>query len=158
MDKIFDCDIRRIFNAFYSKYGPQYENNKFFSYHLNCYPICPTVAFGGICRHASELPFVFGTVSDYSSMGPVNCTWDNQTRIFSNGIISHWINTATTGRPLSEWPHYNPSTPKYFHITPDQGFLPETWNRNCSLFDEMETEGVRETFGNNNYAIKETSK
>jgi para-nitrobenzyl esterase len=157
-DKIFDCDIRRLFNAFYLKYGPEYENNKLFSYHLNCYPKCPIVQQLGICRHASELPFVFGTVSDYSSKGPVNCTWDNQTRIFSNGIISHWINTATTGRPLSEWPHYDPSTPKYFHITPDQGFLPETWNRNCSLFDEMESEGVRETFGNNNYAIKEISK
>jgi hypothetical protein len=46
----------------------------------------------------------------------------------------------------------------YFHITPDQGFSPETWTRNCSFFDEIETEGVRETFKNNNYIVKETSK
>jgi carboxylesterase type B len=148
MDKIFDCDIRRLFNAFYLKYGPQYEQNKLFSYHLNCYPgICPRHTYGqGICGHATELPFVFGTVSDYSSKGPLNCTWDNQTRIFSNGIIAHWINVATTGRPLGEWPSYDPSTPQYFHITPDQSFLPEAWNRNCSIFDEIEAEGVRETF------------
>ncbi len=150
LDHMFDCDIRRIFNAFYLKYGPEYENNKLFSYHLNCYPTCPIVSQEGICRHSSELPFVFGTVGDCDSQGLFNCTWDSQTRTFSNGIISHWINIATTGRPLNEWPHYDPSTPKYFHITPDQGFLSEPWNRNCSFFDEIEAEGVRETFGNNN--------
>jgi para-nitrobenzyl esterase len=151
MDKIFDCDIRRIFNTFYLKYGPEYENNKLFSYHLNCYPQCPTVPFEGICRHASELPYVFGTVSDADSHELFNCTWDHQTRVLSNEIISHWISIASTGRPLSQWPSYDPSTPRYYHITPDQGFLPETWNRNCSFFDEMEAEEVRETFGNNNY-------
>ena len=153
LDKTFDCDIRRILDAFYSKYGPQYANNRLYSYHLNCYPICPIVPQENICRHSSELPFVFGTVTDVTSQELFNCTWDNQTRAFSNGIISHWINAATTGRPLSSWPSYDPSAPKYFHITPDQGFLSETWNRNCSLFDEMEAEGVRETFGNNNNDI-----
>jgi hypothetical protein len=38
--------------------------------------------------------------------------------------------------------------PKHFHLTPDQGFSSEAWNRNCSFFDEMEAEGVKETFGN----------
>ncbi len=150
MDKIFDCDIRRLFNAFYLKYGPEYEQNKLFSYHLNCYPTCPTVALEGICRHSSELPYVFGTVSDADSEKLFNCTWDNESREFSNGVIAHWINIATTGRPLSEWPSYDPSAPKHFHITPDQGFLPEIWDRNCSFFDEMEAEGVRKTFGYNN--------
>jgi carboxylesterase type B len=101
----------------------------------------------GVCGHSSELPFVFGTVSSVSSRSPVNCTWDNQTREFSNGIILHWINIATTGRPLPSWSSYDPSSPRHFHITPDQGFLPETWERNCSFFDEMEAEGFRETFG-----------
>jgi carboxylesterase type B len=142
MDMIFDCDIRRIFDAFYLKYGREYEHNKFFSYHLNCYPRCPPVTFEGICRHSSELPFVFGTVSDCDSHVRFPCTWDNESRSFSNKIISHWINIAVTGRPLSEWPNYDPSEPKHFHITPDQGFLPEIWNRNCSFFDEIESEGV----------------
>jgi carboxylesterase type B len=158
MDMIFDCDIRRLFDAFYLKYGPEYENNKLFSYHLNCYPKCPIVLEKDICRHSSELPFVFGTVSDCDSHRRFDCTWNNQTRVFSNGIISHWINIATRRRPLSEWANYDPSTPKYFHITPDQGFLSEPWNRNCSFFEEMEAEGVRETFGNNNYVIKGTFK
>ncbi len=156
MDKIFDCDIRRIFNTFYSKYGPQYANNKLFSYHLNCYPECPTVPQPGMCKHSSELPFVFGTVTDVGQMGPVKCTWDNQTRAFSNGIIAHWINIATTGRPLSDWPSYDPSASKHFHITPDQGFIAETWNRNCSLFDEIEAEGVKEIFENNHLIIEGT--
>jgi carboxylesterase type B len=157
MDKIFDCDIRRLFNAFYFKYGSQYENNKLFSYHLNCYPKCPLVLDEGICRHSSELPYVFGTVSDADSQKPVPCTWDKQSRQFSNEVISHWINIATTGRPLNSWPNYDPSTPEYFHMTPDQGFLPITWNRNCSIFDEIEKEGVVETFGNYGFLIKGTS-
>ena len=81
MDRTFDCDIRRIFNAFYSKYGPEYENNKLFSYHLNCYPQCPTgTTIEGICRHSSEVPFVFGTVSDPNSIN--NC-------LIVHGIIKH---------------------------------------------------------------------
>jgi carboxylesterase type B len=147
MDKIFDCDIRRIFDAFYAKYGAQFENDKLFSYHINCYPECPVLSNRGICLHGSEQQYVFATISDWSSAKPVNCTWDPETRALSNGIIAHWINTATTGRPLSSWASYNPSAPKYFHITSDQGFLSEIWNRNCSFFDEMEFEGVRETFG-----------
>ena len=149
MDKIFDCDIRRIFDAFYSKYGPQNENNKLFSYHLNCYPTCPHVPNQGVCEHTSELPFVFGTESDVNSKGPLSCTWDNQTREFSNKILSHWINVATTGRPLSSWPSYDPTAPKYFQITPDQDFFPVTWNRNCSFFDAIEAENAREIFQNN---------
>ncbi len=153
MDKIFDCDIRRIFNAFYAKYGPQFENDKLFSYHINCYPDCSVVPNKGICQHGSEQQYVFATESDYGSTKVTNRTWDKQMRAFSNGIISHWINIAITGRPLSEWPNYDPSAPKYFHITPDQGFLPETWDRNCSFFDEMEAEGVREKFKNNDYIV-----
>ena len=153
MDKIFDCDIRRIFNAFYLKYGPQYEQNNLFSYHLNCYPKCPAVQQTGICGHSSELPFVFGTISDAGSQQPVNCTWDNQTRVFSDDVISYWTNAATTGRPRSQWASYDPSKPMYFHITPDQGFTSETWNRNCSLFDQIEAETVREKFKNYNYII-----
>ncbi len=30
----------------------------------------------------------------------VNCTWDNQTRSYSNQIIAHWISMATKGEPL----------------------------------------------------------
>ncbi len=67
MDNIFDCDIRRIFNAFYTKYGPQFENDKLFSYHINCYPDCLVIPNTGICQHGSEQQYVFGTESDYSS-------------------------------------------------------------------------------------------
>lgn len=146
LDKMFDCDIRRIFNAFYSKYGPEYARNKLFSYHLNCYPECPIVQPFRVCRHSSELPFVFGTVGDCDSDKLFNCTWDNSTRVFSNGIIANWVNTATNGRPLLDWPSYDPTTPKYYHMTPDQGFIGEIWHRNCSFFDMIETEGIRQTF------------
>ena len=150
-DQIFDCDIRRILNAFYTKYGPEYANNRFYSYHLNCYPQCPKVDQENVCRHTSELPFVFGTISDVGSMTSVNCTWNNQTRAFSNGIIAQWITVASTGRPMNDWPSYDPTAPRHFHITPDQGFLSEVWTRNCSLFDQIEADGSRIKFQNNHH-------
>jgi hypothetical protein len=52
-------------------------------------------------------------------------------------------------RPLSEWSSYDPSAPKSFHITPDQGFVTEPWNRNCLFFNQIEAEGVRERFSYN---------
>ena len=64
MDKIFDCDIRRIFNAFYSQSDPSYEQNKLFTYHLNYYPQCPAFPDEGVCQHGSEQAYVFGTVSN----------------------------------------------------------------------------------------------
>lgn len=146
-DKLFDCDMRRIFDALYSRYGPEQANNKYFAYHLNCYPQCPIVPELGICRHSAELPYVFGTISDFHSQALFNCTWDTTTRSFSNEMIAHWIHIATTGRPLSSWPSYDPSSPKHFHITPDRGFLPELWSRNCSFFNAIEAEGIRTRFG-----------
>ena len=146
LDKIFDCDTRRLFNAFYSRYGSEYAKNKLFSYHLDCYAHCCRSPKRGGCAHASEIPFVFGTASDFDAWKEEKCTWDNQTRQFSNGIISHWINAAVTGRPLNDWPSYNPSSPKRFFITPKQDFLSESWNRNCSAFDQFEAEAVRERF------------
>lgn len=157
-DKLFDCDIRRIFDAFYSKYGSVQEHNRLYSYHMDCYPQCPAVPEQSICRHSAELPFVFGTISDFHSQELFNCTWDKSTRDFSNEIISHWINIATTGRPLSSWPSYDPSSPKHYHITPDRGFVAEIWNRNCSFYDELETKGVQETFGNHHYFTNDTPK
>jgi carboxylesterase type B len=120
---------------------------------MDCNPgICPQLTKeegAGLCLHASELPFVFGTVSNYASMNPVNCTWDNQTRIYSNQIISHWISMATKGEPLIQWPKYDPSTSKYFQLTPFQDFSVESWNNDCSVFDQIEQEDITEMFGSN---------
>ena len=157
IDHLFDCNVRRLYNALYLKYGAQYEEKKLFWYHFNCYPTCPEGLYKGVCVHTSEIPYVFGTTSDYFSVQSVNCTWDNESREFSNKVISHWNNIVTMGRPVASWPDYDPFTTKYFHITPDKGFLPVTWNRNCSIFDELEAEGVRETFQNSNsYRMKAT--
>lgn len=144
-DKRYDCDIRRIFDAFYSTYDAEFENNKLFSYHLNCYPRCAASPYEDVCRHSSELPYVFGFGHDSDLQPQCNATWDSETEIFSNKIIAHWINIATTGRPLNEWPSYNPSVSKNFYITPDQDFSAEIWNRNCTFFNEIEAEVMRKT-------------
>jgi carboxylesterase type B len=149
MDKSFNCNVRRIYNNLFYKYG---QKQNLYWFHLDCNPgICPEYSItdgAGICQHTSELPYVFGTVSNYNSMDLPNCTWDNQSRIFSNEIISHWVNIATTGKPLQPWPYYDPSTRKYFHITPYQAFSAVTWNGQCSIFDQIEKEAIISMFGN----------
>ncbi|CAF4825053.1 unnamed protein product, partial [Rotaria sp. Silwood1] len=116
----------------------------------NCNPgICPELSVeegAGLCGHVDEIPFVFGTVSSYNSMNSHNCTWDSQTRSFSNQIISHWISMARDGEPLQPWPQYSPTAKKYFKITPYHDFSPEPWYRDCSLFDQLEDEQIRIMF------------
>ncbi|CAF3854108.1 unnamed protein product [Rotaria sordida] len=156
IDNLFDCNVHRLYDALYLKYGSELEQNKLFWYHLNCHPECAVRRYKGVCVHTAELPYVFGTVSDYLSVEPANCTWDNSSRIFSNEIISYWIKIAATGRPFSQWPNYVPFTREYFYITPDQNFSPMTWNRNCLIFDQIEEQGVKEKFGNSSHTFKET--
>ncbi|CAF3811330.1 unnamed protein product, partial [Rotaria sp. Silwood1] len=151
MDKMFDCNVRRMYNNLYLKYGQQ---KNLFWYHFNCNPgICPQLSMeegGAVCVHTAEIAYVFGTVSSYSSINLLNCTWDNQSQIFSNQVISHWISTATTGKPLEQWSYYDSSIPKYFYITPYQDFSTILWNGSCSIFDQMEREGISLMFGNYN--------
>ena len=146
-DLVLDCSARRIYNNLYLKY----EQQKLFWYHLDCNPgICPpkSVEEGrGLCIHTAELPYVFGTASDMYSRNLHNCTWDNDTNIFSTRIISHWINMATVGEPLREWPNYRPSSPKYFQITPYHDFSPSLSDRDCSLIDQFEQERIMLMFG-----------
>ncbi|CAF0737136.1 unnamed protein product [Adineta steineri] len=101
-DKMFDCNVPRIYKNLYLK-----SNTKpnLYWYHLNCNPeICPQYSIedgAGVCSHTSELPYFFGTISSYESSTYLNCTWFNQSRLFSNEIIQHWINLATIGKLLS---------------------------------------------------------
>jgi hypothetical protein len=153
MYKSFDCNVQRIYNNLYLKYGPQ---QNLFWYHLNCNPgICPQLSIAdgaGICDHTAEIPYVFGTVGSYDSTSLPNCTWDNQSRIFSNQIIANWISTATIGKPLQQWSYYDPSILQYFYITPYQNFASILWNGSCAIFDQIEQEQINLLFGNNNSA------
>ncbi|CAF1447739.1 unnamed protein product [Adineta ricciae] len=154
-DKMFDCNVRRIYRNSYLKSN---KKPNVFWYHLNCNPgICPQSSLeqgAGICTHTSEIPFVFGTISSYESSNSLNCTWDNQSRIFSNQIIQHWVSIAKDGKPLSSWSVYDFSAPKYFYITPFQEFASVLWAGNCDIFDQIEREGVHELFGNQSNHIK----
>ncbi|CAF1312638.1 unnamed protein product [Adineta ricciae] len=145
---ILDCSARRIHDALFRH---NFQENLFL-YHIDCNPgLCPVKSEAegkGLCFHASELPFVFGTVSDMYSNELMNCTWDVETRVFSNRIISHWISTATVGKPLSDWLNYSPSTPRYYQITPFHPFSTLTTDRNCSLIDQFEEEKIEVMFGN----------
>ena len=154
-DLVLACSARRIYNNLYLKY----EQQKLFWYHLDCnHEICPPKSSEdgrGLCLHTAELPYVFGTVSDMYSTNIHNCTWDNETKTFSNQIISYWINMATVGEPLKEWPNYNPLSLKYFHITPYHDFSPMSSDRNCSLIDQFEHERIMIMFGDSgNYTSR----
>ncbi|CAF4563430.1 unnamed protein product [Rotaria socialis] len=88
IDQLFDCNVQRIYNNLYMKYQ---QSHKLYWYHLDCNPgIYPELSVeedAGVCSHVDEIPFVFGIVSSYNSMNTHNCTWDSQTRSFSNQII-----------------------------------------------------------------------
>ncbi|CAF1208639.1 unnamed protein product, partial [Didymodactylos carnosus] len=150
INTLIGCSIRRVYDNIYLKYNQ--EQHKLFWYNMDCNPgICPELSKeegAGLCLHASELPLVFGTESDYRSMNPVNCTWDNQTRTYSNQIILHWVSMATKGEPLKQWPTYDPSTSKYLQLTPYHEFSVESWNYDCSIFDQIEQDDLSEMFGN----------
>jgi carboxylesterase type B len=146
------CSIRRIFNNIYLKYSQQ--QHQLFWYNMDCNPgICPQLSIkegAGLCLHAAELPFVFGTVSNYASKNPVNCTWDNQTQAYSDQIISNWVSMATNGEPLKQWPKYDLLTSKYLQLTPFHEFSVESWNNDCSIFDQIEQDDISEMFGSSN--------
>ncbi|CAF1269718.1 unnamed protein product [Rotaria sp. Silwood1] len=129
------CGIRRLFNSIHMKYSDKQHN--LFWYNLDCNAgICPLFTKeqgGGICAHTFEIPLVFGTESDYGSTNPMNCTWDRQTRLYSNKIISHWINMAVTGEPLKPWLKYDPSKSNYLQLTPYHEFSMESWNEDLMM-------------------------
>ena len=146
------CSIRRIFNNIISTESNR-KQHKLFWYNMDCNPgICPSLSKeegAGLCIHASELPLVFGTESDYRSMNLVNCTWDSQTRTYSNQIISRWISMAASGEPSKQWPTYDPSTSKYLQLTPYHDFIVRLWENDCFIFDQTEQDDLSEMFGNN---------
>jgi hypothetical protein len=41
---------------------------------------------------------------------------------------------------------------KYFYITPYEDFSSVLWNGSCSIFNQIEQEGITLLFGNNNSA------
>lgn len=127
----------------------QIVDRKWLSHILDHYQLnnCSVDRNANMSRCCNIVRMVFGTVSDAASPELSNCTWDDQSRAFSNEIIAQWMNIANTGRPLSQWANYDPSMPMYFYLTPDRDFTSAIWKKNCSFFDEIEAEGVRETFG-----------
>ncbi|CAF1364044.1 unnamed protein product [Adineta ricciae] len=139
---------RRIYNNLYRTY----EQRNLFWYQLDCNPgICPpktTEEGKGLCIHTAELPYVFGTMSEMYSTNLHNCTWDNESKVYSNRIILHWINMATVGEPLKTWPNYSPELPKYFRITPYHDFSAALSTRDCFLIDQFEQENILLMFGN----------
>ncbi|CAF2099749.1 unnamed protein product [Rotaria magnacalcarata] len=144
-----DCGVRRLYNSIHMKYNEKQHN--LFWYNMDCNSgICPQLTKeqgGGICAHTFEIPLVFGTESDYKSVNPINCTWDKQTRIYSNKIISHWISMGTTGEPLKPWLRYDPSKSNYLQLTPYHEFSMESWNGDCSIFDQSEDDNLLQMFG-----------
>lgn len=138
------CSTRRVFNLMHKKHNKKEPN--LFWYNLDCNAgICPKFTKeqgGGICAHTFEIPLVFGTESDYKSTNPINCTWDTQTRIFSNSIIKHWINMAVAGEPLKPWLKYNPRASNYLQFTPYREFFMESWSEDCSIYDQIEYKNI----------------
>lgn len=137
------CNARRLLNALYEK-----NNRNLFWYRFDCNPTCPTERFPGVCRHTSEIAFVFGTVSNYASKVESKCTWDQKTKEFSKKVIQHWVHMAATGQPLPSWSRYTPSKAEYYHITPYEQFSTKSWMGACDISDDIEQRQIKLLFDN----------
>lgn len=151
INTFFGCAIRRLYDTIHL--DDEREEKKLFWYNMDCNPgVCPELPSeeASFCVHAAEIPFVFATESNYRSANPINCTWDDETRGYSNKIISHWINMAIKGEPLESWKKYHPLTPNYLQLTPYQNFSMELWDEDCTLFDNVELDDLYEMFDASN--------
>lgn len=135
------CNARRLLNALYAK-----NNRNLYWYRFDCNPTCPTERFPGVCRHTSEIAYVFGTVSNYASRTQPNCTWDEMTREFSSQVIEHWTYMASHGQALSSWAPYTPNHAEYYHITPHEQFSTKSWDGSCALADDIERKQIELLF------------
>lgn len=138
------CNARRLLNALYNK-----KNRNLFWYRFDCYPTCPTERLSGVCRHTSEIAYIFGTVSNYGSKTEPNCTWNQTTKHFSNKVIQHWTHMALTGQPLSSWSRYTPNNAQYYHITPYESFSTKSWMGNCHIADDIHQKQIQLLFTHN---------
>ena len=68
--------------------------------------------------HASEVPYVFGTLNDQRPMGP---NYEDADQAISKATQGYWNNFAKTGDPnsrwLPAWPQYQADTKKYLEFT-----------------------------------------
>ena len=138
------CSARRILD------GLAANNNSrpLYWYRFECNPTCPIERMPGVCRHTSEIAYVFGTVSNYASTSPPNCTWNEESWAFSAEVVKHWISMATTGRPLPSWKPYTRNESSYYQISPYETFTTRQSKRSCQLADDIERKQVELFFGN----------
>ncbi|CAF2755367.1 unnamed protein product [Rotaria sp. Silwood2] len=92
INSIIGCGIRRVYNNIYLKYN--LEQHNLFWYNMDCNPgICPILSKeegAGLYLHASEIPLIFGTESDYRLMNPGIIKHEHiQIKLFHIGLI--WL-------------------------------------------------------------------
>ena len=135
------CNARRVMHSLAKR-----NSKQSYWYHFDCKPTCPTERYPGVCRHTSEIAYVFGTVSSYASRTEPNCTWNEETRKYSANVVDEWVRMAATGRSSLSWKPYSTDQPNYYHILPGQPFSTRQWTGDCSLVDEIEQEQVKLLF------------
>lgn len=68
--------------------------------------------------HASEVPYVFGTLDDQR---PMRTNYEDADQAISKAMQDYWTNFAKTGDPnsswLPAWPQYHADTRKYLEFT-----------------------------------------
>jgi para-nitrobenzyl esterase len=88
--------------------------------------------------HASEVPYVFGTLDGQRPMRP---NYEDADQAISKAIQDYWTNFAKTGDPnsswLPAWPQYQPDTRKYLEFT-DNGpvVASDLRSAHCKIYAE----------------------
>ena len=97
--------------------------------------------------HASEVPYVFGTLDDQRPMRP---NYEDADQAISKAIQDYWTNFAKTGDPnsswLPAWPQYQPDTRKYLEFT-DNGpvVASDLRSAQCKIYAENSRKQIAET-------------
>ena len=88
--------------------------------------------------HASEVPYVFGTLDQQRPMRP---NYEDADQAISKAMQDYWTNFAKTGDPnsswLPAWPQYQTDTKKYLEFT-DNGpaVAADLRNAQCKIYAE----------------------
>lgn len=87
--------------------------------------------------HAVELPYVFGTIDLFSSMG----TFGQTDKDLSAAIMGYWTRFAATGDPnggdAPDWPRYDQATDLHLRLGDTIGTAGGLYKEACDLADRV---------------------
>lgn len=139
-DAVYTCPAWQFLTAMRDR-KPDHQ----FWYEMNCCPKCPSRGrrWQCVCSSTAEIPYIFGTQSNYSSKSDHSavCQWDTRTESFSEQVIDHWTSIATNSKPSDVSLQWLPFDNEHiFAIDSHQPFETKPWGDStmCEFWEGIE--------------------